>query len=146
METKLIMQKGYRHSIIILLLTSLFSCTTNKHIGSTEEQYVLAFKKAVLYGCINGATDGEFQKFLIENNDMGTAIETAVLYHAVVLEAQEVGVNLAKNIEASTYSDYQGRKPIFSNCISFAFSKKVDSLALARYKELKKGEMRYIYE
>ncbi len=132
---------------IILIFILLFtSCKTKKHIGSTKDEYIMAYKKAVLYGCLNSATNDNFSKFIRENNDLGTAIETAVLYHSDVEHAKKVGAELSSKIRTINYSDYNGKKPIFSDCIEFAFSRYVDSIAKNKYRKLKNSKLEYISE
>lgn len=144
MGTKLkFMMKIGKISLIIFIL---FSCKAKEHVGSSEEEYVMAYKKAVLYGCLDKATDGNFAEFSRTNNDLGTAVETAVLYHSDVLNAKELGGELSKRIREINYSDYQGRKPIFSDCIEFAFNEYVDSIAKAKFKILKNSKLEYIKE
>lgn len=121
----------------------LLSCKANKHIGSSEEEYVMAYKKAVLYGCVNRATKGNLQRFSESNNDLGIAIETAVLYHAVALEANKKGEELSKGVREINYADYDGKKPIFSDCVDFAFSRSIDSVARIKYEQLRKGKLKY---
>lgn len=130
--------------IIIITIAILFnSCKSQKHIGSSKNEYIISYKKAVLYGCLNKATNGNFAEFSRANNDLGIAIETAVLYHSDVLKAKELGAQLSKNIREIKYSDYGSKKPIFSDCINFAFSKSVDSIARLKYKNLKKNNLEY---
>lgn len=140
---------GVRLKIIIVffVLFCFYSCKTHKKdIKSEEEYYVQAYKTSVLYGCLNEATNENFQKFSIENNDLGLAVPIAVLFHAETEQATQVGRELSKKIRAIDYSDYEGRKPIFSDCVGFAFSKEIDSVARKKFKEFKKGELRYEYE
>lgn len=134
-------------SVIIIPMIILFnSCKSQKHIGSTEKEYIMAYEKAVFYGCFNEATNGNFAEFTLANNDLGTAIETAILYHSDVLNAIELGAKLSNNIREINYADYQGKKPIFSDCMEFAFSKYVDSIAKKKYKTLKKSKLEYKME
>lgn len=131
-------------SRLFIIGTVLFvSCKTQKHITNAKDKYIMAYKKAVLYGCLNEATNGEFQKFSINNNDLGLAVEVSIIYHSDVLFAVNNGKELSKNIRTIDYSDYQGKKPIFSNCVDFAFSKSVDSIARLKYKNLKKSKLEY---
>lgn len=110
----------------------------------SKGEFIQAFKVSVLYGCINEATNGEFQKFSINNNDLGLALEVSVLFHSETEYAIKIGEELSKKIRTINYSDYQGKKPIFSDCVNFAFSKEIDSLALAKYKEWKNAKIEYI--
>lgn len=132
--------------LILISMVLFTSCKTTQHVGSTMDEYVMAYKKAVLYGCLNDATNKNFSQFMRENNDLGLAVETAVLFHHEVLKAQELGSQLSENIRTINYSDYKDKKPIFSDCIEFAFSEFVDSIAKHKYKTLKKKEIEYITE
>ena len=114
----------YKYSTLILIIL-IFSCKPKGHIGSTKDEYIMSFKKAVLYECINSASNGSLYEFSRKNNDLGTAPEVAIIYHSDVLKAKELGIKLSKNIRKINYSDYGGKKPIFSDCVSFAFSQQV---------------------
>tara|TARA_R100000935_G_C2816614_1_gene157646 strand:+ start:118 stop:540 length:423 start_codon:yes stop_codon:yes gene_type:complete len=137
-----------RRILIIVLLTGIAACNSSKlnNIEVTKEAYILEYKKAVIYGCINEATNGNFSKFSSDNNDLGLAGVVAVLYHSETERAINLGKELSNNIEAIDYMDYNGNKPIFDNCISFAFSKRVDSLAAKEYEMFLKYEGRLFYE
>lgn len=116
----------------------MFSCKTGQNIiDKKEENYVLAYKKAVLFGCINKATNGKFQDFSKNNNDLGIALEVAILYHYEAIEAKKIGEKLSNKIRTIDYDDYEGRKPIYSDCVSYAFNKEIDSIAREKYKKLK---------
>lgn len=133
----------FRIYCFIILLIFVNSCAVKKKIGSSKKEYILSYKKAVLYGCINSATNQNFIDFSKRNNDLGLSIETAVLFHSEVLKAQSIGAELSERIRTINYSDYNGRKPIFSDCVSFSFNKSIDSLAKAKFKELRKAELVY---
>ena len=127
--------------IIFISCTIVLACKSSKKIdviNSKEEEFVLAYKKCVLYSCINEATENKFNLFIKENNDLGLAVEVAIMQHAEVAIAIEKGKVLAKEVNPIDYSDYQGKKPIFSSCISFAFSKDIDSIARKTYNEKEK--------
>ena len=135
------------YCLIFIIVVLSVSCKSNVHIGSTKKGFIFAYKAAVVHGCINSATNGNLREFTKNNNGLGLATETAVLYHSVVLEAVNAGAKLSKRIRASNYSDYQGKKPIFSDCIRFGFREKsIDSMARVQYKKLIKGKMEYIDE
>ena len=60
--------------ITLLLILCLLSCKARvSHADSLEHDYVESYKKAVLYGCLNEVTEGDFQKSLIKNNDLAPA-------------------------------------------------------------------------
>src|SRR5690554_3659896 len=125
-------------SIIFFILFCFYSCTTSKkHIKDEEYYYVQAYKTSVLYGCLNEATNGSFQKFSTENNDLGLAVPVTVLFHSGTEQATQIGRELSKKIRTIDYSDYEGRKPIFSDCVNLAFSKEIDSIARKKFKEFK---------
>lgn len=123
----------------ISLTLMMFSCKAQQNIvDKKEEDYVLAYKKTVLFGCLNEATNGEFQNFSKNNNDLGLSVEVAVLFHHEAKEAKKIGKKLSKKIRTIDYDDYEGRKPIYSDCVSFAFNKEIDSIARVQFKKLKK--------
>lgn len=126
---------------ILILLIIVSSCKIQKQPYQTNnferDEYILAYKKCILYGCIEEATNNNFNKFSKENNDLGLTIERAILYSGVINEPFELGKKMAKDIRIINYSDYEGRKPIFSDCVSFAFSKETDSIASISYKKYK---------
>ena len=142
---------GTKLNILIIFLLVFLSCAIKKndtHIGSTEEQYVRAFKKSVLMGCLNEITNNEFGQILIrKHNDIGLYTETAILFHGGVKFATNKGSNFAKELDAVNYPDVEDRMQGYSSCVDYAFyNEEIDSIARAKYKELKNGEMKYIYE
>lgn len=137
MESKLVnMRKILINSMFLLVL---LSCTSiNKTIQNNEEEnFVLSYKKSVLNGCVNGATNNKFNEFSNENNDLGLAIEIEIMQHQEVINAVNEGKKLSEKIRTIKYSDFEGKKPIFSDCISFAFSQEIDSLARIAFKNKK---------
>lgn len=128
---------------ILILFVLITSCKTQNLINNKENEYVLAYKKSVFYECVNSATSGNLYKFSKENNDLGTATEVAIIYHSDLEHAKKIGVDLASNIRTIKYSDYDGKKPIFSDCMELAFSKYVDSIAKSKYKILKNSKLEY---
>lgn len=141
---------GTRLVIFIVMGFLIPSCATKRfsEVGSTEKEFVIAFKKSVLMGCLNEVTDNEFGKFLVtKHNDIGLYTEVAILYHSEVQLAKEMGGNYAKTLKPVDYPDVTGKKQGYSNCIDYAFySKEIDSIAKSNYKKMKKGKMNYIYE
>lgn len=129
--------------IIVIFIILFASCKTQNAISSSEREYIMAYKKAVFYECVNNATKGNLYKFSKENNDLGTATEVAIIFHSDVEHAKQIGIELSSKIRAINYSDYEGKKPIFSDCIEFAFSKYVDSIAKVKYKNLKNSKIEY---
>lgn len=125
--------------ITSVFLFLLMSCSTHNksNLYSDEENFVLSFKKSVLYGCVDEATNNNLSLFSKENNDLGLAVEVAILQHTEVSIAVEKGKELSKKIRTINYADYEDRKPIFSNCVSFAFSKEIDSIARDLYNKRK---------
>lgn len=131
-------------NVIVLIWLITISCSSKKEVMyQSKEAFVQAFKVSVLYGCLNEATNGEFQKFSLHNNDLGIAQEVSILYHSENEYAIKIGQELSKKIEEINYSDYQGKKPIFSDCVNFAFNKKTDSLAKRKYKQWKTVKLEY---
>ena len=128
--------------IYIVFGMFLFSCkssqkmeVSNMQVSTSEEEFVLAYKSCVMYGCINEATNNKFYLFSKENNDLGLAVEVEIMQHYEVSVAKNKGKELSKEIKAIDYADFEGRKPIFTDCLRFAFSKEVDSLAREMYKK-----------
>ena len=122
--------------ITLLLILCLLSCKARvSHADSLEHDYVESYKKAVLYGCLNEVTEGDFQKSLIKNNDLGLYTEAQVLFHAVCDRAKQRGENYARSIEAVSLPDAEGRRG-YSHCVSYAFSKEIDSIARVEYRKL----------
>ncbi|MFV0305537.1 MAG: hypothetical protein ACK5IC_08675 [Moheibacter sp.] len=144
MGTRLIMH----NLIVILLLLTLVGCSSSKRsIYQSKENFIQAYKISVYYGCVNTATSGNFQRFSSDNNDLGLAPQVAVIYHAEVEQAQELGKRLSSRINTINYSDYQGKKPILSDCANFAFySNEVDSIAKVTYNTMKNAKPEYNYE
>lgn len=124
--------------VCIAFVMFLLSCKSPQKVftlNSEEEDFVLAYKKCVIYGCINEATNNKFNLFSKENNDLGLAVEIAIMQHGEVAIAEDKGKKLSKKIKTIDYADYEGRKPIITSCISFALSKEIDSIARVMYKE-----------
>jgi hypothetical protein len=126
--------------ITTVILFSLMSCSTHNksNHNSDEENFVLSYKKSVLYGCVNEATNNNLSLFSKENNDLGLAIEVEIIQHQEVFNALNKGKELSKKIRAINYTDFEDKKPIFSDCINFAFSKEIDSIARDLYKRKEK--------
>ncbi len=121
--------------LFTLILLTLSCSSINKTIeNSEEEKFVLSYKKSVLNGCINEATNNKFNEFSNENNDLGLAIEIEIMQHQEVIDAVNKGKELSKKIRTINYSDFEGKKPIFSDCVSLAFSQETDSLARIAFK------------
>lgn len=126
--------------ITTVFLFLLMSCSTLKksNNNSDEENFVLSYKKSVLYGCVDEATNNNLRLFSKENNDLGLAIEVEIIKHQEVDNALNKGKELSKKIRTINYADFENKKPIFSECINFAFSKEIDSIARELYKIKKK--------
>ena len=132
--------------LVFLILFSGCGTPDSANKNASKEQYVLAYKKAVLYGCIDEATNGNFSEFTRKNNDLGLAVAVAVLHHSETQSARETGAHLSKKIKSSTYMDHEGRKPIFDQCVNFAFSNEIDSLAILEYQKFQKNEGKLFYQ
>lgn len=138
--------------IFLMLILFLVSCKTEKvttDVGSTEKEYVRAFKKSVLMGCLDGITNQEFGKSLHNKyNDTGLYTEVAILYHSEVKLAIKKGNNYAKTLKKPvSYPGVEGRYKGYSGCIDYAFySEEIDSIAKAKYRGLKNGKMEYLYD
>jgi hypothetical protein len=132
MGFKLINMKHF----VILLLLILFSCDSQKKVinNSDEEEFVLAYKKAILYGCIDEATQSNFTEFSKTNKDLGIAIELEILQHSETLKALNDGKIYSQKIRSIEYEDFENKKPIYSDCVSFAFSRSSDSIARKLYR------------
>ncbi len=125
----------YFSSIILLLF--FISCKAQKIKDQpyTQENYVMAYKNAVLYGCIDEKTNKEFGQLLNKYNSTASR-EVAILFHDMYNRAKLLGKDYSKNIKAyEYYGDLKGKTPIFSDCVAYAFSKEVDSIARAKYKK-----------
>ena len=127
-------------NIFITLMFLLISCNTSKRLKQDidEENFVLAYKKTVLYGCIDEATNNNLSLFSKDNNDLGLAIEVEIMQHQEVINAKNKGKELSKKIRVINYADFDNKKPVFSECVNFAFSKEIDSTARILFKKKKK--------
>lgn len=124
----------------LLLIVIFYSCKSTKPQWPTQERdYIDAYKKAVLYGCLNESTGGNFQKMLIENDDLCLYTEVQIIYHDTYEKAKSHGSNYARTIEKVSLPDIENKIPGFSQCVSYAFGREVDSIARASYKIYKKG-------
>ena len=133
---------------IFPLLLIFFSCKSkiDSLVSTTENDYVLGYKTILLYGCLDEGTNSNFAKTMQESNDLGLAVESEILGKMETNEIIELGRNLSKKVKQINYADYEGKKPIFSSCVSFAFSKESDSLARYKFKESKKSKVEYGYD
>jgi len=123
-----------------LVIVSIFiNCKsrmdTKNHFSEDEEYYILAFKKEVIYSCINEKTNREFYSLLNKYDDLGLYTEVEILYHETTLKAAFVGKEYSKKIKPVNYPDAENKLPIFRDCINYAFSKEVDSIARDAYKK-----------
>ena len=124
--------------IVIILFFVLISCKTSQKVNvsdSDEESFVQAYKTSVFFGCVDEATNGNFNKFSKENNDLGLATTVAILNHANNEVAMNYGRNGSKKIRTIEYADYDGKKPIFADCLAFASSKETHSIARLEFKK-----------
>jgi hypothetical protein len=122
--------------ILSILFFVLISCNSSQKIivsNLEEETFVQAYKTAVFYGCVNEATNDNFNKFSKENNDLGLATTVAILNHSTNEDAVNYGKEISKKVRTINYADYEGKKPIFADCMAFAFSKEVDSIARIQF-------------
>jgi hypothetical protein len=116
----------------------VISCTAHKKNQSNdffvkEDDFLKAYKTAFVAGCLNEGTNGNFYKFLNDNNDLGLFTEGDLISHFRVNEADSLGRVYAKRIKTFTYGDGRGKVPNFSGCMHFAFSNEVDSIAKRSY-------------
>jgi len=112
-------------------------------LSVSEDEYVLAYKKCVLYGCLNESTNGEFYQTMNKSNDLGLATESEILGKIESTEITQIGRELSKKVKTIDYADFEGRKSIYSNCIDFAFSKEIDKQARESYKKVKHAKLEY---
>jgi len=101
---------------ILCAATSLLSCRSTKDslVSVSEDDYILAYKKCVLYGCLNESTDGEFYKTMNKSNDLGLATESEILGKIESTEITQIGRELSKNVRTIDYADFDGRKSIYT--------------------------------
>lgn len=123
----------------------IISCKP-KQVTQEEKDFIESYKSVVLYSCINKSTDKNFYLFLEKYNDLGLAPEVAVIFHSEANDAIKVSEDYSNKIEPIDYADYEGRKPIFSDCFRFANSTYIDSLAKKRFRLLKKSKLEYLNE
>ncbi len=88
----------------------------------------------MLYGCINEATNNELTLFLRKNKDLCLSVEVEIMQHQEVFMAEDKGKEVSKKIKSIDYEDFADKKPIFSSCVSFAFSQDIDSIACLTFK------------
>lgn len=131
--------------LFLLIVVSAWSCKTTKKVvvDSAEERYVMAYKSSVLYGCLNEATRGGFQVVMTEKNDVGLAVESEMLGPIKISELCQFGGDFSRKITPIDYADYENMSPIYTNCVSFSFSREVDSIARQQYKMAKNSTMEY---
>lgn len=136
------MEITVRTIIYLISLTTILSCGKKVSSASRDESkelrnHIIAYKTAVIYECINASTNSNLRKFSDENNDLGLAVEAGIIYNYGIENAGKIGAKFSESISESEYMDNEGGKPIFSDCISFGFSKEVDSLARLSYKNFR---------
>jgi hypothetical protein len=128
---------NFMKKVLSILFFVFLSCKTSQKVivsNSDEESYVQDYKTSVFFGCVDKVTSGNFNKFSKENNDLGLATTVAILNHANNEIAINYGRNISKKIRTIEYADYEGKKPIFADCLAFAFSKETDSIARLKFK------------
>ncbi len=119
----------------ILMMITLTTCAVKQESldGHTKEQYILAYKKEVLFGCLNEKTENKFGKLLNDYNNVGS-VEVAILFHSVANHADSVGREYSRKIKPyDYYGDLIGKSPIFGECVEYAFSIRTDSIATDLY-------------
>ena len=122
--------------ILTIILLTFLSCKSQKIADGnsySEEDYILSYKKEVLYGCINTKTNKEFYEVLNKYNDLGLYTEVAILNHEIADQATFLGKEYSKNIKSVNYPDAENKVPIFRDCVNYAFSKEIDSIARVTY-------------
>ena len=120
-----------------VLLLATMNCKSHKtqQHGFSLEEYVLSYKNAVLYGCIDEKTDKEFSELMNKYKNTASR-EVAILSHGTFERAESVGKEYSKQIKPHTYyEDLKGLEFIFSDCVIYAFSKEVDAMARESYKK-----------
>ena len=136
---------------IAILLITISSCSTTKDFrdlyGSMKEKnFVKSYKVAMVYGCINEGTNGNLNRFIKENNDLGLFSEVEFLSHGIVKQADSIGRVFSKRLRPINYADAGDGVPYFSGCIYLAFSNEGESIADKKLNELRKAKLEYIYE
>lgn len=122
--------------IIVLLLLKCKNETIKKDLKPfTKEDYVLSYKKMVLYGCIDEKTENKFGK-LLDNYNTVFSMEVSILFHDIANKADSLGRKYSiKSIKPyEYYGDLKGKIPLFGKCVEYAFSKEVDSIAVNLYR------------
>jgi hypothetical protein len=104
-----------------------------------QEDFENAYRVSFICGCINERTSEKFSNFLLDSDDSGLFSASGIISHELVREADSLGRVYSQKIKPINYSDAGFRKPIFSNCVFYAFSKEVKMTIRLRYKELIKS-------
>lgn len=117
----------------ILMLSLLGSCVNNTEDSAELSDYINSYKKVVFYECVNAGTNRKLYEFSLNNGDLGYATEVSVIQHKEIENAKQIGIKLSSKIREIDFTDYEGRKPIFSDCLDFAFSNYVDSIARSKF-------------
>lgn len=128
--------------ITITMSFLCFGCSTSKQtktntVNKDKDYYIQSFKIAVIYGCIDESTSKNFQKFITENKDAGLFTIADFISHDRVKEAKLLGELFSKQIKPIEYADAMYKKTFFESCISYGFSKYIDSIANVRYLQSK---------
>ena len=133
--------------IYLICFLLFYQCKQQKKDNdlNTKKEYILAYKKMVIYGCLNEKTNKEFRKLMIKYHNVNSS-ETAILFHMEAEKAEKQGATYSREIKPYTYyGDLKGKVPLFGKCIEYAFSKEVDSIALLMYKNSQNGTLEYKY-
>lgn len=126
---------------VIIIVLLLLSCKSSKPTAE-EQDYVLAYKTSVLYGCMN-SNNNKFSQYLQNTNDLGLFTEIEVLKHTETETAIKLGEKFLPTIKPLNYGDAGNKVPVYSQCVSYAFGAEVDSIARAQYLISKKENLTY---
>ena len=125
---------GTKLVYFVLLFICITACkSTNSKVPSEKEYYIEAYKKAVLYGCLDERTSKDFTKMLVKHNDLGLYTEVQILFHSECEKAETLGANFARQLQPAHLPDAENMIPGYRDCVSYAFSKEVDSIARSAY-------------
>ena len=94
------MEFKFKYYLGIIVFAFIIGCKTQRINNEpySKAEYIFAYKKAVLYGCINAKTNKGLEKMLSTHNDMGLSKEVAILFHAETIKANLLGKKYSAKI------------------------------------------------
>ena len=117
----------------ILLLNS---CIIRRDTGSERNEWTKAFKRSVFISAVKASYASN--KIAITGNDLSEALNFEVIGNRKYLKiADSIGKRYSLLIKPSIIRDYDGKRAIINESLSYYDSKELDSLSGKYYSQYK---------